>query len=89
MQVEDQVVLDYGDADDDIPSQREPEPTLRNVVSEATVEDWSTAEARWDSLDRILDKSQVVSGMIVGWKVSVTSQSLPQNLISQSKSHRL
>ncbi|KAF7790775.1 hypothetical protein EIP86_001732 [Pleurotus ostreatoroseus] len=62
-----QVVLDYGYADDVIPSQREEiEPLVDG--SGATEQDWSVVEAKWDSLPKLINVSQVQSGKMLGWK---------------------
>lgn len=62
------IVLDYGYADDVIPSQRE---NIAAIVedTEAMEHDWSAVEARWDSLLKLTAISQVQRGTVLGWKV--------------------
>ena len=65
MEVE-ELVLDYGEPDEHISTQREP--------SSATTagKDWSKVETGWDDYVKITDLAQVQVGATVGWKVRST-----------------
>ena len=60
------IVLDYGEMDDHIPTQREPD-----LSSTPASGDWSNVEKRWDRLVKIGDGMQLAVGTLVGWKVSI------------------
>lgn len=71
-----QVELDYG-AEDTITTQRDVESAIskiaNNTARDVSEQDWSAVEAKWDSLPKVTNESQVQRGSLVGWKVCHTS----------------
>ena len=61
------MVLDYGEADNHIPTQRESD--VSPIAQEER--DWTYVDKNWSSLSRITDSAQLRPGATVGWKVSL------------------
>lgn len=65
MEVEN-LVLNYGEADNHIPTQREPESSKPSADR-----DWTDVERKWTNFPKISDGTPLPIGALVGWKVRV------------------
>ena len=63
------MVLDYGEPDDHISTQREEPVALATVSATYPEGDWTHVEKNWANLSKITEATQLQAGSLVGWKV--------------------